>query len=312
MIHKLLAAVLVSFGIIALALIGTLSSSVPVEKIQEPAQTTPPTAPVSSPTTQKPTVQIDFAKLPSGSLPSTWAYDLGNGGSDNPGWGNNEVEDYTNLASNVRIENGHLVIEAQQQNYQGYQYTSARINTSSFFTFTYGKLDVVAKLPNGIGTWPAIWLLPSQPTYASANSTDPNNWLKDGELDIMEAVGAIPNQVSSSAQSYSYNPGNNNERVGLLNVPTSTSSYHDYSIDWTPTQISFAVDGQIYHTVEKQAGDTYLEWPYNQPYYLILNLAMGGTDGGIMAKQYPPDGIDNNSGPWQFDIASISYTKYQN
>lgn len=268
-------------------------------------------SPVQQPVSSGVVPMINFATMPNGSLPATWGYDLGDGGPDNPGWGNNETEYYTDNSANVRIESGHLVIEAIKQDKNGSHYTSARVTTFPFFSFTYGKLDVVAKLPSGVGTWPAIWLLPSHPKYGDPQSTDPNNWLKDGELDIMESVGSDPDKVTSSAHSYAYNPTNDNERTAEQAVAGSARGFHDYGIDWTPNKITFAVDGQVYHTIDKQPGDTSLQWPYDQPYYLILNLAMGGDNGGTLKAQYPPNGINDKSGPWQFLVNSVNYTPYK-
>ncbi len=253
----------------------------------------------------------DFTKMSDGSLINNiWGYDLGNGGPDNPGWGNNEAEYYTNSPSNVRIENGELIIDAQKQSIGGFSYTSARITTLPSLNFTYGKLDIIAKLPGGVGSWPALWLLPTNGIYAlttPAGEQDPNNSLRDGEIDILEATGSIPGQITSSAQSYTYNPSNNNERIGISYVNNDTTVFHDYELQWTPTSLSFLVDGVAYHTVDKAATDSTNVWPYNQPYYLILNIAMGGTEGGTETQEYPPYGIDDSSGPWEMVVKSINY-----
>ncbi len=291
------------------------STSHSLSPVSLPSSTIKSSTPsVASSFAANPTWSQNFATMPNGSLSnSLWGYNLGNGGPSNPGWGNNEAEYYTNSPGNVQIINGDLIIEAQQQAIDGFNYSSARITTLPSLNFTYGKLDIVAKLPAGVGTWPAIWLLPVNPTYeltTPSGEQDPNNWLRDGEIDIMEATGSIPGQISSSAQSYTYNPGNNNERGAVLNVDNDTSSFHDYELQWTPTSLTFLVDGVAYHTVTKAATDTYLAWPYNQPFYLILNIAMGGTEGGTEAQQYPPYGIDNSIGPWEMTIQSINYYPY--
>jgi beta-glucanase (GH16 family) len=205
-----------------------------------------------------------------------------------------------------------LLLKHLQQADSGFNYTSARIVTTPSLNFTYGKLDIVAKLPAGVGTWPAFWLLPSGDRYAIWTPTtelDPNNYLKDGEIDIMEATGSIPGQVTSSAQSYDYYPGHN-ERMGTDQINNDATTFHDYELQWTPTSLEFLVDGVVYHTVTKAPTDNSDVWPYNQPYYLILNIAMGGTEGGTEVQQYPPNGIDNSSGPWQMDIKSIDYYSY--
>jgi beta-glucanase (GH16 family) len=255
----------------------------------------------------KPSWSQDFSSMPNGPLSSSvWDYNLGNGGPDVPGWGNNEEEYYTSNLANVRVANGQLIIEAEQESDStdpSFDYTSARIVTTPSLNFTYGKLDIVAKLPAGAGSWPALWMLPSGSRYAIWTPTtelDPNNYLKDGEIDIMEATGSIPGQVTSSAQSYDYYPGHN-ERMGIDQVNDDTTTFHDYELQWTPTSLQFLVDGVVYHTVTKSPTDDSDIWPYNQPYYLILNIAMGGTEGGS---------IDNSSGPWGMNIKSIDYYAY--
>lgn len=208
---------------------------------------------------------------------SIWDYDMGNGDPDNPGWGNNENEYYTNNPTNVRIENGQLIIQAQRQSIGDFGYTSVRVTTRPSLNFTYGKLDIIAKLPAGTGSWPALWSLPSGAKYAlttPAGEQDPNNSLRDGEIDILEATGSIPGQITSSAHSYTYNLNNNNERIATSTVADDTTTFHDYELQWTPTSLVFLVDGVAYHTVTKALTDTPDAWPYDQPYYLILNVAM--------------------------------------
>jgi len=247
-----------------------------------------------------------------GSLNSAyWTYDLGTGGSTNPNWGNNEAEYYTNEPDNVDISGGVLTITARQQDEGGLGYTSARIKTEGLIDFEYGKLDVVAKLPSGIGTWPAIWLLPENNIYYyNSPDSDPLQYLNDGEIDIMESIGAQPGIITSSAQSRSYNPMLNDERIGTDTVSSDSTTFHDYGLEWTPNQLIFTIDGVAYHTVDRESGDTYLAWPYDQQYYLIINVALGGTYGGIDSSQYPPDGIDNSQLPDSMQINSINYYKY--
>jgi beta-glucanase (GH16 family) len=250
--------------------------------------------------------------MPNGPLNSNyWTYDLGTGGPTNQNWGNNEAEYYTDNSDNVSINDGVLNITAIQQTEGGQDYTSARIKTQGLIDFEYGKLDVVAKLPSGIGTWPAIWLLPQNNIYYyNSSDSDPLQYLNDGEIDIMEAIGAQPEIVTSSAQSRSYNPMLNDERIETDTVSDDTTSFHDYGLEWTPNQLIFTIDGVPYHTVNRQPTDNYKAWPYDQAYYLVINLALGGTDGGIDSNEYPPNGINNNSLPASLQIKSISYSKY--
>ncbi len=296
-------------GIAAPAKHSLASIPAPLEHLA--AAESPSTA---TPFAANPSWSQNFTIMKDGPLSSgTWGYDLGNGGPDNPGWGNDEDEYYTDDPGNARIENGQLIIEARKQSAGGFNYTSARITTVPSLNFTYGKLDIIAKLPAGVGSWPALWLLPSGTKYAlttPAAEQDPNNYLRDGEIDMLEATGSIPGQITSSAHSYTYNLRNNNERIATSNVNDDTTTFHDYELQWTPTSLVFLVDGVAYHAVNKAAADTPDAWPYNQPYYLILNIAMGGTEGGTETQQYPPYGIDDSSGPWQMAVKSINYYPY--
>jgi beta-glucanase (GH16 family) len=296
-------------GIISKPIVTEASSTKPVTPSTKAALPAPASLFATTPAWAQ-----DFSNMPDGPLSnSTWGYDLGNGGPDVPGWGNNEAEYYTSNLANARIEGSELIIEALQQSDSGFDYTSARLTTLPSLNFTYGKLDIVAELPSGVGSWPAMWLLPSSPRYEQytpADDADPNNYLRDGEIDMMEATGSLPGQVTSSAQSYVYNPINNNERIAVSNVTNDTTTFHDYELQWTPTSLSFLIDGVAYNTVNKAPNDPTTIWPYNQPYYLILNIAMGGTEGGTETAQYPPLGIDNSSEPWEMTIKSIDYYPY--
>jgi beta-glucanase (GH16 family) len=256
----------------------------------------------------------NFATMPNGALSSAyWRYDLGTGGPTDQNWGNDEAEYYTDNPDNVGIYNGLLTITARKQTYDGQQYTSARIKTQDLVDFEYGKIDVVAKLPSGIGTWPAIWLLPQNNIYYyNSPNTDPLQYLNDGEIDIMESIGAQPGIVTSSAQSRVYNQILNTERIGTYTISNDTTTFHDYGLEWTPDQLIFTIDGNEYHTVNREPTDTYKQWPYDQPYYLIINLALGGTYGGLDTNQYPPDGIDDTQLPTSMQISSVSYYKYDN
>ncbi|WP_299242672.1 glycoside hydrolase family 16 protein [uncultured Aquimarina sp.] len=196
--------------------------------------------------------------------PSTanWTYDLGTG--DN-GWGNNESQSYTDDPSNVIVEDGVLKITARAENGG---YTSARIKTQDLFSFTYGKVDVRAKLPTGGGTWPAIWMLGSNITEVG--------WPNCGEIDIMEHVGNNQDVVSSAL----HFPGNNggNAIFEETNVAGASTDFHVYSVEWSSTEIVFSIDDTPYHTFPYSNNLPF----YNNDFFLILNVAMGGTFGGAI------------------------------
>ncbi len=197
--------------------------------------------------------------------PANWTYDLGGGVN---GWGNGEVQTYTNSADNVIVENGFLKITAKQV---GSGYTSSRIKTENLFEFTYGRVEVRAKLPTGGGTWPAIWMLGQD--YAT------NTWPGCGEIDIMEHVGNDQNTIHSTLH-YPGNSGGN----GVSNsttVPTASTEFHNYTVEWTPEFIKFLVDDTVYHTFPNTPN-----LPFNNDFFLILNVAMGGNFGGEIDSSF--------------------------
>jgi len=215
---------------------------------------------------------------------------------------NDELQAYTARPANVRVHNGTLVIEARPEHYQGKDYTSGRITTRGLFDFTYGTLEVDMKLPEGVGSWPAAWLRPVDDTYKLADygiaPSDPLGWALNGEIDFAEAVGYIPGQNIPAIHSYdevhqapTYTPAY---------IPDSATAFHRYGVIKTPDKITFTIDGVPYNT-RIRTGNNVLDWPYNQPYYLILNLAVGGKWAGA-------HGVDTASMPWQLQIRSISYS----
>ncbi|MBJ7881110.1 glycoside hydrolase family 16 protein [Gelidibacter salicanalis] len=193
--------------------------------------------------------------------PANWTYDLGTGSN---GWGNNESQSYTDSPSNIIVEDGSLKITAKAENGN---YTSSRIKTENLFEFTYGRVEVRAKLPKGAGTWPAIWML-------GANY-DTNAWPASGEIDIMEHVGNDQNTIHSTL----HFPGNSggNGVTESTTVATASTEFHIYSVEWTADFIKFLVDDTVYHTFPNTAAK-----PFNADFFLILNVAMGGNFGGTI------------------------------
>ncbi len=213
-----------------------------------------------------------------------WSYDVGTG---NWGWGNGEEQYYTNNSNNSFIEDGKLIIKAIRQYYAGSDYTSARMVTKNKGDWTYGRIEVRAKLPAGIGTWPAIWLLPTDYVYGG--------WPDSGEIDIMEAVGHQPGIIHGTAHTDHYNwfdgtppPG------GSLTVSDNNTQFHDYIIEWTENSIKWYVDDTPYFTyLNNNQGWSY--WPFDQDFHLLLNIAIGGTWGG-------QQGIDDSIFPVQMEV----------
>jgi len=216
-----------------------------------------------------------------------WSYDVGTG---NWGWGNDEAQYYTSNFNNSFIENGNLVIQALLQNYGGANYTSARMVTRNKADWTYGKIEVRAKLPAGIGTWPAIWMLPTDYVYGG--------WPNSGEMDIMEAVGHVPGVIHGTAHTDLYNwydgsppPG------GQITVSDYNNQFHDYILEWTENNLKWYVDDTHYFTYSNN-NQGWSSWPFDQDFHLLLNIAIGGTWGG-------QQGIDDSIFPVRMEVDYI-------
>jgi beta-glucanase (GH16 family) len=250
---------------------------------------------------------MNFATQPNGSLNDQW-FNIYSGVPE----GNGEAQLYTNSQRNVRVENGNLVLAALSGRQQGYGYTSGRIDTKGKEDFLYGKLVVRAVVPSGIGTWPAIWMLPSQSKYASKSpASNPDRYLNDGEIDIAESVGTEPHVVYGIAHSLAY-PENGPDRsyYDTVRVSDNDTVFHDYEVDWTPTNLTFKVDDRIFFTISKKVGADYRSWPYDQPFYLVVNLALGGSWGGVDRKDFPTDGVNPAALPAALKVQSINYYPY--
>jgi len=165
----------------------------------------------------------------------------------------------------VRVEDGVLKITAKRENFGGAEFTSARLVTENKFEFTYGRVDISAKLPSGGGTWPALWALGED--YAT------NTWPGCGEIDIMEHVGNQQDRIFSSL----HFPGNSggDAVTRSINDDNVAEEFHKYSCVWSPESIRFFVDDELYHTFSNND-----QLPYDSDFFLIFNVAMGGNFGG--------------------------------
>jgi len=201
-----------------------------------------------------------------------WDYDVGG-----HGWGNKELQFYTaRRKENARVENGHLIIEARKEPWEGRDYTSARLVSRNKGDWTYGRFEVRAKLPSGRGTWPAIWMLPTGATYGG--------WPSSGEIDIMEHVGFDPDVIHTSVHTRAYNHTINTQKTAQLKLPSARSEFNVYAIEWTPEEIRGFVNDEQFFTFRNErltnpAAD-YRQWPFDKPFHLLLNLAVGGMWGG--------------------------------
>jgi len=205
---------------------------------------------------------------------------------------NQERQYYTQRrAANARVENGMLVIEARRESYEDAAYTSASL--TSLASWTYARIQVRAQLPKGRGTWPAIWTL--------GTNIREVGWPACGEVDIMEHVGFDPGRIHANIHTRAYNHVQRTNKGNNVTVRGVDDEFHVYEAVWTPQQISMSVDGQRYFTFEKESGGTAV-WPFDQPQYLILNLAIGGSWGG-------QKGIDDSAFPTRFLIDYVRVYK---
>jgi beta-glucanase (GH16 family) len=211
--------------------------------------------------------EFDYTGAPSS---DQWGFDTGGGG-----WGNQELQTYTNTRSNSWVADGKLFIKAIKSNDN---WTSARLVTKNKGDWRYGKIEVRAKIPSGTGVWPAIWMLPTDNAYGS--------WPKSGEIDIMEHVGYEPNRIYGTVHTDAYNHRLGTQQGGNTMLPTAYTEFHDYSVEWDEEKIVMMIDNQAFFTFKNEY-KTSKEWPFDKRFHLVLNIAIGGSWGG--AK-----GIDPN------------------
>jgi beta-glucanase (GH16 family) len=215
-------------------------------------------------------VWSDEFSAANGSLPdsSKWIMETGGGG-----WGNRELESYTNRPRNAHIQNGRLVITAIKETYKGAdgikrQYTSARLKTLGLFEQKYGRFEARIKIPRGQGMWPAFWML--------GNNIGSVDWPNCGEIDIMENIGKEPDTVHGTIHGPGYSGGDG--LGGSYTLPSGkfADDFHIYAVEWEPSAVHFYVDGKPYETrapADLPAGKT---WVYDHPFFILLNVAVGG------------------------------------
>jgi beta-glucanase (GH16 family) len=228
---------------------------------------------------------------------------------------NQELQYYTKARKeNARVESGHLIIEARREDWPNpdyradessrkwqrsrdkADYTSASLITKDKASWTYGRIEVRAKLPAGKGVWPAIWML--------GMNIGQVGWPKCGEIDIMEYVGFDPNTVYANVHMAKYNHAKGNGKGSKIKADKPYASFHTYAVEWTTEKMDFFFDENKYFTFENEHGSADV-WPFDQPHYLIVNLAIGGSWGG-------QKGIDESIFPQQFLIDYVRvYQKKQ-
>ena len=231
----------------------------------------------------------------SGLNPDHWSMDIWP-----PGKVNDEDQAYTDSSQNLRVENGALVLEAHHHPGQVPAFTSARIHTRGKHDFLYGRVEVTAQLPDAQGTWPAIWLLPSDPFFYATNceagvdwqgNGDCDAWPNSGEIDLMEHVGFESGHIHGTVHTRANYWVNGQQRKGRLVEPSATKDFHVYAMEWTPDRIDLFVNDIRYFSYLRGDKDSWHRWPFDQPFHLILNLAVGGNwgraGGPIAAHEFP-------------------------
>lgn len=188
-----------------------------------------------------------------------------------PGYVNDELQSYTNRPENTIVEGGVLKIKAIREKYGKGDFTSGRLESNGKFDFTYGKIVVRAKVPTGVGTWPAVWMLGSNIGNVG--------WPKCGEIDILESVGKNLDQNHSSLHSEGRSGATPD--TGIIKVPNSNTEFHIYTADWRANYIKFYVDDKLYYTFINSD-----KFPFNKNFYLIVNFAMGGVWGGPVDSNF--------------------------
>lgn len=202
-------------------------------------------------------------------------------------WANNEAQRYTDNSKNLYFDKG-LVLKATIED--GI-ISSARLKTKEQFSFLYGKIDIVAKVPKGKGTWPALWMMPKDPIYGT--------WPKSGEIDIMEHCGNNLNELFLCIHTEAYNHTREEQYYKTVHIDDLTDTFYKYSLLWTEDSITYYLNDKVvadYVKGKDGKDDTNKGWPFNHPYYLIMNLAIGGSFGGT---------IDYSMFPQEFIVKDI-------
>ncbi|WP_242927560.1 glycoside hydrolase family 16 protein [Pontibacter vulgaris] len=217
-----------------------------------------------------------------------WGYDIGG-----TGWGNNELQYYTNSTSNANVADGTLKITARKENKEGKEYTSARLVSKNKGDFLYGRFEIKAKLPTGRGTWPAIWMLPTDWAYGG--------WPKSGEIDIMEHVGYDQNNVHITVHTEAFNHSKNTQKGKSKVIETASTAFHLYRVDWTPYAVRGYIDDlPVFEFIN--SGKGFEEWPFDKRFHLLLNLAVGGNWGGAQ-------GVDPSVYPQTMEVDYVRVYK---
>jgi beta-glucanase (GH16 family) len=318
--HRVLAALAVSTAILCLGAATVLVPSrqpaprpkartvqAAQHKAPQPTAQQPVAPQPVGPFAVEPTWQQDFSGMPSGRFTDTaWHHDTD---PDVPGR-NEEAQAYTNNdPRNIFVQDGRLVLAARRAQYsypndsEVYQYTSSRIDTRDSFSFEYGKVVARMKLPRGRGTWPAWWFLSANQVYTNRLHPSDADWeqerfyMHDGELDGLESYGQTPDMVEGTL--YTFNKTYEQDTP----LPDARSAFHDYGVEVLPDKVTWTIDGKPYYSVQKSSANPDA-WPIGggNKFYMILNLALGGTGGGTID--------DSSEAGWRLEIEHLKYYPY--
>lgn len=238
-------------------------------------------------------------------LTLVWAEEFSVSGPPDPGvWSyevglirNQEAQVYTEgRPENARVESGCLVIESRKEDYAGAKYTSASVNTLGKREFFHGRIEVRAKIPTGVGSWPAIWMMGTDIPRVG--------WPECGEVDIMENVGYEPDRIYATV----HTPGSVDHpglvvRGGHIDIPDPFADFHVYAVEWDTDRLAFFVDDRQYFTYKKDDGHPDY-WRFDKPFYVLLNTAIGGNWGG-------QNGIDDGIFPLKYSIDYVRYYQWE-
>ena len=225
--------------------------------------------------------EFNYSGLPDS---AKWNYDtVGNSW----GWGNNELQYYTfKRNENAWVSDGTLKIRAIKEKFKGFDYTSARLTTKGKGDWLYGRFEISAKLPEGRGLWPAIWMLSTDWQYGG--------WPESGEIDIMENLGYNPYEVFATVSTSSFNNNLDTQKRSAINVPDNKESFHCYALEWDDNKLDFFVDDTLYSTFKRESQNPN-DWPFDKRFHLLVNLAVGGNLAG-------KEGVGDNIFPAVMEI----------
>jgi beta-glucanase (GH16 family) len=227
--------------------------------------------------------EFDYTGSPD---PEHWGYETGH-------IRNNELQYYSSEENNVRVKDGHCLIRLLLEEGED-SITSASINTLGKQDFLYGRIEVRAKIPSALGTWPAIWMLGTNRSEVG--------WPACGEIDIMEHVGYDPNLIHANIHTKAYNHSIGTNKGNQIEIQDPWADFHLYALEWDQDRLDFFLDDSLYFTFENDQAGNSDTWPFDKPHYLLINLAYGGSWGGNQ-------GVDVGALPLEYLIDYVRYYK---